>query len=297
MGLKRHTLIVVPHDGSPFRKLKFSSRLLFVVGALVLTVSAGAGFSLWYQFSEPTFAHEAQTLREENEKLRLSNREFERTARELEQRLRSSEDRTRELTIIAGVEDLVSPTDETPAASSLGIGGWGYPEDLLPDLPGMRVRAERLNGLLDRVDENLELRNEGLTAQPSVMPAKGVLTSGYGYRPDPVTGSRAFHSGIDISAPPGNDVRATADGVVARVGTLGALGRAVVISHGFGYSTRYGHLSEIAVEAGQKVERGSLIGRVGRSGRATGYHVHYEVHVDGRSRNPLEFILDQNRSQ
>lgn len=297
MGLKRHTLIVVPHDGSRFRKLRFSSRLLILSLGLAVALSAAAGFSLWYQFSDKSFEREAVALREENEALRQSNREFESTARQLEDRLRNSEDRTRELAIIAGVEQMVSPIDETPAASSLGIGGWGSPEDLLPDLPGMRLRAQRLGGVLDQVDYNFELRNEGLTSRPSVMPVKGVLTSGYGYRPDPISGSRAFHTGIDISAPPGNEVRATADGVVARVGSLGALGRAVVLSHGFGYSTRYGHLAEITVQPGDKVARGGLIGRVGRSGRATGYHVHYEVHVDGRSRNPLEFILDQNRDR
>ena len=297
MGLKRHTLIVVPHDGRKLRKLKFSSRLLFASVALAVALTLGAGFSLWYQISDQSSAREAAELRSENEELRGSNRAFEGTARELEVRLRSSEDRTRELAIIAGVEQLLSPIDETPVASALGVGGWGYPENVLPDLPEMRLRADRLSALLDQVDESFELRSEGLSARPSIMPVKGVLTSGFGYRPDPLTEARAFHSGIDISAPSGNEVRATADGIVARTGNLGGLGRAIVLSHGFGYSTRYGHLAEISVSPGTEVQRGDLIGRVGRSGRATGYHVHYEVHVDGRSRNPLEFILDQNRGR
>ena len=76
---------------------------------------------------------------------------------------------------------------------------------------------------------------------------------------------------------------------------LGGMGRAVFLAHGFGYSTRYAHMSEIDVEPGQRVERGQVLGRVGRSGRATGYHVHYEVHENGISKNPLQFILDRTR--
>ena len=144
MGLKRHTLIVVPHDGSRFRKLKFSSRLLVSVVVLAVALSAAAGFSLWYQMSDQASTLEAAALREENQRLRDSNRDFEDTARELEQRLRQSEDRTRELAIIAGVEQILSPIDETPVASAFGLGGRGLADDLFPDLPGMRRRAEHL---------------------------------------------------------------------------------------------------------------------------------------------------------
>ena len=139
------------------------------------------------------------------------------------------------------------------------------------------------------MDEGLSERLEWLSARPTITPVKGVLTSGYGYRDDPLSGVHAFHRGIDLSAPAGNVVHATADGVVARASRVGGFGR---VAHGFGYSTRYGHLSQIDVEPGQRVKRGDVLGRVGRSGRATGYHVHYEVYEDGRSRNPLEYILD-----
>ena len=159
----------------------------------------------------------------------------------------------------------------------------------------MELRAANLSLELDHVDQSLEDRRLWIAARPAIMPVKGVFTSGYGYRQDPLTGVRAFHRGIDMSAPPGNEVRATADGIVAQAGSRGAYGRIVFLAHGFGYSTRYGHLSQIDVEPGQRVKRGDVLGKVGRSGRATGYHVHYEVHQKGRSVNPLEFILDNAR--
>ena len=100
-------------------------------------------------------------------------------------------------------------------------------------------------------------------------------------------------SAIDIAAPPGKPVLATADGVVTQASDIGdGLGRAVSISHGFGMSTRYGHMSKVNVKQGQKVKRGDVVGFVGSTGRSTGYHLHYEVLQDGKQVDPLAFILD-----
>ena len=87
-------------------------------------------------------------------------------------------------------------------------------------------------------------------------------------------------------------MRASADGVVIQAGEVGGLGQAVFIAHGFGVTTRYGHMSRIEVRPGQRVKRGDVVGRVGNTGRSTGYHLHYEVRVDGDPVNPLAYILD-----
>jgi murein DD-endopeptidase MepM/ murein hydrolase activator NlpD len=92
-------------------------------------------------------------------------------------------------------------------------------------------------------------------------------------------------------------VRAAADGIVVRAGRIGSLGKAVYVAHGFGLTTRYGHLSKIAVQAGQQVRRGDVLGNVGSTGRSTGYHLHYEVHLDGRPVNPVAYILDASAAQ
>ena len=124
-------------------------------------------------------------------------------------------------------------------------------------------------------------------------PARGILTSSFGYRRDPVHGGRAFHQGVDIAAAPGHPVKVPADGMVIRAGRIGGLGKAVYVSHGYGLTTRYGHLAEISVEPGDEVQRGDVIGTVGSTGRSTGYHLHYEVRVDGKAVNPLAYILDR----
>jgi murein DD-endopeptidase MepM/ murein hydrolase activator NlpD len=121
------------------------------------------------------------------------------------------------------------------------------------------------------------------------------MGSGYAYRRDPFTGQREFHPGLDIVANAGSPIVAPADGVVTQAGRFSSYGKAVFLSHGNGTSTRYAHLSDVSVKAGQKVKRGDLLGRVGATGRAMGFHLHYEVIVGGKKVDPLRYILDENR--
>ena len=110
---------------------------------------------------------------------------------------------------------------------------------------------------------------------------------------NPITGQRAFHSGVDISAQPGKPVKASAAGVVIRTEEYGGLGRAVHVAHGFGITTVYGHLSRLTVTPGQRLNRGDIVGLVGNTGRATGFHLHYEVQVNGEAVNPLTYMVDR----
>ncbi len=131
---------------------------------------------------------------------------------------------------------------------------------------------------------------EDMQFTPSLWPVVGELTATFGQRLDPFSGEGAFHSGLDISAPYGTDVRASADGVVLDVNEHTGLGRAITVDHGFGIETVYGHLSGYATEPGRRVKRGEVIGYVGDSGRATGPHLHFEVHVYGTPVNPFKFL-------
>ena len=113
------------------------------------------------------------------------------------------------------------------------------------------------------------------------------MTSRFGYRRDPFGGGGEFHPGVDLAAPAGSPVRATADGVVGRAGWNGGYGQMVALEQGNGVETRYGHMSRLAVVPGQQVRRGDVIGYVGSTGRSTGAHLHYEVRVNGRAVDPL----------
>ena len=127
---------------------------------------------------------------------------------------------------------------------------------------------------------------------PTLWPITGPITSSFGEREDPVlrTGEGEFHPGLDISAPQGTPIHATADGVVVQAGMVNGYGRMVQIDHGHGLVTRYGHMSGFAVTAGQTISRGEIIGFVGHSGRTTGNHVHYEVRINNAPVNPHKYL-------
>ena len=114
-----------------------------------------------------------------------------------------------------------------------------------------------------------------------------------GYRRDPVTGGADFHPGLDIAGDKGQPVYATAAGRVVQVGYQGSYGNLIVVEHGFGLETRYGHLSRFHVARGQQVKRGDVLGLIGSTGRTTGNHLHYEVHANGRLLNPLQLLTQQ----
>ncbi|MGO9269864.1 MAG: M23 family metallopeptidase [Terriglobia bacterium] len=125
---------------------------------------------------------------------------------------------------------------------------------------------------------------------PAVWPVRGEITSGFGGRMDPFSGEGVRHSGIDISAPYGSPVEATADGIVVLAEPDGGYGREILIDHGNGFSTMYGHLSQIKVVVGQEVKRGQIIGAIGMTGKATGPHLHYEVHIHDAPVDPIKYL-------
>lgn len=167
-------------------------------------------------------------------------------------------------------------------------------------------RVERLSRLLANQSQSLDTianlvkeKEHMLMSIPSIKPVRedklrssiGVL-SGFGVRIHPIYKVRRFHKGIDFTADQGVAIQATGDGVVVKAGREGGYGNCVVISHGYGYETLYGHMSRIDVSVGTKVKRGQRIGLIGSTGASTGPHCHYEVHVNGRVVNPLPFCLD-----
>jgi hypothetical protein len=151
--------------------------------------------------------------------------------------------------------------------------------------------SARLTSMEDLV-EQLQGKSQRLAATPSIWPAEGWLTSRFGYRVSPFTGKRQFHAGIDVAANPGTEIVSPAEGKIVSAGKRGALGQRVVIDHGYGVRTTFGHLEKFFVGAGDRVERGQRIASVGNTGRSTGPHLHYAVEVNGKARDPLDYILD-----
>jgi len=138
----------------------------------------------------------------------------------------------------------------------------------------------------------LEGRKLLLASTPSIMPARGMVSSGFRRRNDPFTGNTVWHRGLDISTDMGTPVLAPADGVVTFIGRNDDLGNLLSLDHGYGYLTRYGHNSKIIVRSGQKVRRGQVIALVGNTGRSTGPHLHYEVFHNGVPVDPEDYIIN-----
>jgi len=196
----------------------------------------------------------------------------------------------------------------TPSAQVVPDVAMAQTRDLRPQLAN---RGLSLAATLLRTEQNLESIKEAIPitedslkglekqveaqrareqATPSLRPVAGNITSGFGYRRSPFDASREFHAGIDIAAPSGTAVHATAAGTVRMASWNGGYGNVIFLDHGFGFVTVYAHLSRISVRVGQTVDKGQVIGLVGSTGRSTGPHLHYEVRVGGATVNPMRFF-------
>ncbi|ACN15758.1 putative metalloendopeptidase; cell wall-binding protein associated metalloendopeptidase [Desulforapulum autotrophicum HRM2] len=189
-----------------------------------------------------------------------------------------------------------------------GIGGVSG-EDIDPDIPlyerhnslmrEMHQQTDQINLSAQQQKVNFEelltilnKKRNLLAATPSIRPAKGWITSPFGYRSSPFTGKKEFHSGLDIANKKGKKIVATANGVVAYAGEKRLIGKMVMIDHGHGIVTKFGHMDKIFVKKGAEVNRGEVIGLMGNTGRSTGSHVHYEVRINGTPVNPEKYIVN-----
>jgi len=287
-----NTIIIVPHSQAKFIKFSFSTRMLMVAAASLAVAIALSVVAIAYSGNAVSRRADVQRLQAENQELASVNSELASTISEVQARLDDFEERTARLALAAGMQGNTAGIVGSNAVNNeVGSGG---PYDRLPDGPEtLKLQGQWIEQQLDMVAQKLSETGDVLSSTPTMAPAVGVLTDGYGSRKDPITGRRAFHRGLDISARRGTPVFAPADGVVVFTGRNGGLGKTVRISHGFGFTTMYGHLNEITAKLGEEIHRGEVIGTVGNTGRSTGAHLHYEVHEDGKSVDPLYYILDR----
>lgn len=301
--MKKHwTFLYVPEDEGGVRTLHLSKRKVGLLAGLcaaglVLSLLLAVGFVRQGIVLHDSAGRERQ-IRSLTEKLS----DLEKKVASYEVQVDENYQLLERANLLAGL----GPLDRT--VREVGVGGYEPVADPLtaPLQPLARRRVEELDDQLDKMlrqarfqKESYEqvlatLREDQLARDttPSIRPIReGWLSSRYGRRKDPFTGQPAFHRGVDFSAPVGTPVHATAAGEVVRAARRGRFGLMVEVEHGNGTVTRYGHLNGFAVEKGDVVERGEVVGYVGNSGRSTGPHVHYEVVKDGRSQNPFLYII------
>jgi murein DD-endopeptidase MepM/ murein hydrolase activator NlpD len=254
-------------------RIEKKSVSIFIAASAVLAVCLVYGlYGLTQQAAHLRTEMENQRLRAENERQR---QELEK----LNTRVEKVEDTSRKLAEKSGV------IDDSPAAP--GSGG--------PELPLDEMALETLAAKMGRLELDMStheaiLRQRGYT--PTLWPVEGTLEGGFGGRRNPFGGGGyEFHSGQDIEAAWGAPVVSGAAGKISFVGWQNGYGQLVVVDHGDGLTTRYGHLSHIDVELDQTVSRGQLLGKVGSTGRSTGPHLHYEVRINDEAVNPLPYLL------
>ena len=302
---KYYEVVVFPSDSktSKIRRFKIPKFFVWVVALFIPSFFAVSSYFMWHYASHEkacrkivTCAHVYKTqLAKLEEEVRRAQDQVAKV-RELDEKLR----------VIANLK----PPYQN-AGNMWGVGG--IPEDLSPSSDRVSTlspeeseqirqlhydlfRLERLSKFeqksLKELHDTLISRKNLLDSTPSIRPAYGYETSGFGYRISPFTGHKQFHEGLDIANRVGTPVIAPASGFVVFAGRKGGFGNLIVINHGHGLTTRYGHLSKILVKVGQHVKRGEKIGEIGNTGRSTGPHLHYEVRLNGVPVNPRRYILN-----
>ena len=307
MARRGYTLVVADNGSGVERKVRISlAPVLVALGAVVtLPVLIGLG-AAWKAKSDVASLYENQRA------LELENANFRQATAALSGQIESIQSAISALgsssTLEPGLAKAMANLPAFVKAKAMGSGATARGPKSNPSYAAtlaaltnpddtfglVRTLLEGLESRLSLVKQSVERRDALATATPSIWPTHGWLTSPMGYRTDPVNGeSGDFHPGLDIAGDRGQPVYATAAGQVTFAERHGSYGNLIVIDHGYGLETRYGHLQAFTIGKGDQVKRGDVIGRVGATGRATGNHLHYEVLANGTLLNPLRLLTNQ----
>lgn len=292
MPNKNYTILLIPEGSHKVRRFMVGRKWLYSLAATLGVILLFGSFLLLDYFR-------TNVDRSELKRLRVQNQLQQNELREFANRL---EDVRKEMVILAQNDAKmralaqISQPGGTPENLQVGIGG---PPENAPesDMSNLQQQIDQIRASIDlRRESQEEVRgflteqSSLLSSKPSGWPARGWLTSNFGIRKSPFSNERTMHEGIDIAARVGTPVYATAAGIVSQSQVENGYGKLIVIDHGYGYKTFYGHNSKLMVKVGQRVKRGDLIASSGNTGTSTGPHVHYEVRLNGVPLNPRKFI-------
>ncbi|MFP4037586.1 MAG: peptidoglycan DD-metalloendopeptidase family protein [Desulfobacteraceae bacterium] len=300
--MKKITIMLLSEGARTVRQFKLPR---FLIAFTILFAFCSAALLTWLFFDYKALKEEAPELA----RLRKENRQQEVQLLALSQKIQEISEQVGEMyTFDKKLKVMVNMDDGGSDGQFLGMGG--SDPDIF-DAEKARDKAHRslvkmMHQSLDSLEEEVAVRIEEkkelydylkdqkamLKATPSIWPTDGWVSSEFGPRISPFTEQEEFHHGLDICAPPKTPIVAPADGVVGSVGTNHSYGKVVTIVHGNGFKTRYAHLSDILVKKGERVRRGQEIALVGATGRTTGPHLHYEVHLNGVPVDPRKYILN-----
>ncbi|MGD0955418.1 MAG: M23 family metallopeptidase [Candidatus Acidiferrales bacterium] len=257
--------------------------ILAIVGSITVAAAVGSYSRMLWK------ATNYNSLRREQDNLKQQYFQLQTQVKDTNQRLNSLQSLAGEVAMAYGITrfrqtpfGLTDSAGEADAAFQQSLDEFSYLEK--------NVAAVAMSSSGVRLLPASQLSSLGIV--PSLWPVVGQITGHFGERLDPFSGEGAFHSGLDIASHYGDEVRATADGDVTNVEQRAGYGRLIILDHGFGVTTWYGHLSGFNVQAGTHVKRGDVIGYEGSSGRSTGPHLHYEVRINNTPVNPWRYLRD-----
>ncbi|MGH9822980.1 MAG: M23 family metallopeptidase [Blastocatellia bacterium] len=271
------TFLIIPTNASRVRKLNLSTKHVYWACGIAVALLGLGVFGAIRVAQHETLQLKYSSLRAENEKLKTANDVYENSYSKLKGQISFVEDQSKELARQAKMEP-VADVDE-----NIGVGG---PEAVA----SLDKATDQLEHQVRIIGDRLHSDQLRLSSIPSGLPVMGYQTDGFGIRKNPFGEGGEFHQGLDLAVDFGTPVSCTADGVVIWAGPYAGYGNLVAISHMTGITTRYGHLSKVAVEVGQHVKRGDQIGYAGSTGRSTGPHVHYEIRVNDQAVDPSRYV-------
>lgn len=284
-----YILFVARGDDGQLRKISIPVHYLylFVIGAAIGFLSlTGIASSYTRMLLKVSAFNE---LRTEKDQLKSNYSRLEQVAKERDLQVASLGSIAGEVSALYGLKQ--QPTLVTATAEKIQDEEVSSSLDQLHALRMSALTGATMVGLTMGLTRNVTTADWiKANSAPNLWPVEGQVTGSFGERIDPFNGEGAFHSGVDIGSSYGHPIIAPADGVVTLTETMGGYGKTIMINHGNGISTRYGHLSGFAVTAGQHVQRGEVIGYVGESGRSTGPHLHYEVRINDTPVNPYKYL-------
>jgi murein DD-endopeptidase MepM/ murein hydrolase activator NlpD len=284
-----YILFVARGDDGQLRKISIPVHYLYVfvigaaIGFLSLTGIASSYTRMLLKVSQ------FNQLRTEKDQLKNNYSRLEQVARERDLQVASLGSIAGEVSALYGLKS--QPTLVTATSEQIQDAEVSSSLDQLHALRTSALTGATMVGLTMGLTRNVTTADWiKANSAPNLWPVEGQVTGSFGERIDPFNGEGAFHSGVDIGSSYGHPIVAPADGVVTLTETMGGYGKTIMIFHGNGISTRYGHLSGFAVTTGQHVQRGEVIGYVGESGRSTGPHLHYEVRINDTPVNPYKYL-------
>lgn len=290
MRLTRYTIVIANRESGVVRRLTLPLKPLLLGALAVMAVPVLVGLGARWSAGA-----ELAALRAANGEIRFENDSYRQATGELAGQIAALQTAVDQLGNDANLDPetrrAIQNLPRNVRERAMGGGPAAQPPEATIGV--LRGVLNVIDAQVSSVRTAVERQQLLASATPSIWPTTGWLTSSFGGRVDPFTGGRDYHAGLDISADAGKPVRATADGTISESGWSGNYGNMVLVGHRFGLSTRYGHLSRLAVSRGQTVRRGDVIGYVGSTGRSTSSHLHYEVLVNGRLTNPLRLLTNR----